>query len=147
MKLSALVAGVTCLLFSTTASAFITLPSDPSDTKVTQIENPQLVCQNKGVMFALNFEKQGKERIWQADPGDSAGLELTVDKFEYLRCPYCYNAKATLQMAGEKIAVELTIRGKAVVSPANPDDISWKVGARTKVGGERGPKLNCTILN
>lgn len=132
------------LVSSLVAQAFINLPTDPSDSPLTKIQNPQLICQARGVMYAINYETAGQERLWQADPGDTEGLELHVDKFYRSSDPIpVLKIKANLQMGGERIRVELEIQSTVVVSPTNPRDTFLRIRAHTRVNGELTHIMPC----
>lgn len=131
------------LAMSSVAQAFITLPREPGDSPVTKIQDPGLVCEAQGVMYAINYQTEGQERVWQGDPGDTEGLELHVAKFVRLSSPVSYNITAYLQVGGERIRIEMPIRGKVVVSRTDPSKIFLKITAWTKINGQLGPILEC----
>ncbi len=68
-------------------------------SELTPIENPELICQDKGVQVA--FEGY-KERVWQADPGEKSGLQMKVSSFQQImRMPYDWEVIGVLELETE----------------------------------------------
>lgn len=82
------------------------------DVEISKITGADLICKNKGAMFAFDFE-HGKEKVWQSDSGEVTGIELTGVKVTYYRCPSCYDVTATMQIADARIEYNFVIRSES----------------------------------
>lgn len=86
--------------------------SQSIDVGLSKITGADLICENKGAMFAFDFE-HGKEKVWQSDSGEVTGIELTGVKVTYYRCPSCYDVTANMQIAETKIEYNFVIRSES----------------------------------
>lgn len=94
---------ISILLFS--GQAFSQL-----DVELSKITGADLICDQPGAMFAFDFER-GSQRVWQGDPGETEGIELSDVKVQVYRCPYCYDVNATLKVSDSKMDYSFKIRG------------------------------------
>ncbi|MCB9027239.1 MAG: hypothetical protein H6625_13035 [Bdellovibrionaceae bacterium] len=76
------------------------------DSPTTLIDRADLICEDSGVKFAIRTAFQD-EKVWQSDPGMDDGIELSINKFERMKCPSTYSIEATLTMFGSELVMTL----------------------------------------
>lgn len=106
-----------------------------ADSPLTKIEGEDLVCEDSGAKIAVDLGQNGDlktVRLWQAEQGDTEGLELKVTKFSVFRCPNCYSLEADLVVLGQTVSSLFDVSGVGVdgkiimAISVKDDDGQWK---------------------
>ncbi|MBK7959906.1 MAG: hypothetical protein IPK04_00950 [Bdellovibrionales bacterium] len=107
------------------------------DSPITLIENESLICEDPGVMYAMDTTL-GAERVWQSDPGQVEGIELSLISFDRGRCPYCYFIRGEIRMFGESLKVDLEVSQTLT-------DVNFPAEAKLHLDGEYIKTLPCYL--
>ena len=110
-------------------------PSNDSDSPITPIKNPNLICEDHGVMIAIRSEINN-EKVWQSDPGYTDGIELTIHKFDRARCPHTFSILASMTIMSQSAMLKFETqsncseRNDVVLNIYSPEELVKTVPCR-----------------
>jgi len=91
-------------------------PDVTQGLQTTPIRGANILCENEGVLFAVNLKAK---RFWQTDPAPGLrdeGLELTNVQIQTARCPNCYTIRGQLHTV--LITLNVRSQGSQVLASA-----------------------------